>query len=159
MANEVFSPGWLDQWAALINAEHSLPERAPMGLWRIHLRAEGDGVSPYVPAGETMHIMLHLCDGRCTRLERSSAAPGARELDFRFSGPASVLEEIAAGLRDPVDAGLEGDIKIAGDMTFLLRHAELVKEIVDLLLGRLETDWPRGRPPYGDGPSPGTDTA
>ena len=153
MAHEVFSPEWLAQWAALINSDESLGQRAPVGVWRIYLRAEGDEVSPYVPAGETMHLMLHLSDGRCTRLERTGAPPGPRELDFRFSGPASVFEEVAAGLRDPVDAGLQGDIKIAGDMTFLLRHAELVKEIVDLYVGRLETDWPRGRPPYGDPPS------
>ena len=151
MAHEVFSPQWLGQWAALINSDESLPERAPAGVWRIYLRGEGDGVSPYVPAGETMHLMLHLEDGRCTRLERTSEAPGPRELDFRFSGPARVFEEVAAGLRDPVDAGLAGEIKIAGDMAFLLRNAELVKEIVDLYVGRLETDWPRGRPPYGDG--------
>ncbi len=151
MAHEVFSPGWLGQWAALINSDESLPERAPAGVWRIYIRAEGDGVSPYVPEGETMHLMLHLDDGRCTRLERTAAAPGPRDLDFRFSGPAAVFEEVAAGLRDPVDAGLAGDIKIAGDMAFLLRNAELVKEIVDLYVGRLETDWPHGRPPYGDG--------
>lgn len=151
MAHEVFSPGWLGQWAELINSDESLPERAPAGAWRIYVRAEGDGVSPYVPAGETLHLMLQLEDGRCTRLERTEGPPGPRELDFRFSGPARVFEEVAAGLRDPVDAGLAGEIKIAGDMAFLLRNAELVKEIVDLYVGRLETEWPRGRPPYGEG--------
>jgi SCP-2 sterol transfer family len=151
MAYEVFSTAWLDEWAALINSDESLQQRAPEGIWRIYIRAEGDGVSPYVPAGETMHLMIHLSDGRCTRLERTDAPPGPRDLDFRFSGPASVFEEVAAGLRDPVGAGLEGDIKIAGDMAFLLRYAELVKELVDLYTGSLETDWPRGRPPYEDG--------
>lgn len=150
MAHEVFSTAWLDQWAALINSDESLSQRAPEGVWRIYIRAEGDGVSPYVPTGETMHLMIHLTDGRCTRLERTDTPPGPRDLDFRFSGPASVFEEVAAGLRDPVHAGLEGDIKIAGDMAFLLRYAELVKELVDLYTGSLETDWPRGCPPYGD---------
>lgn len=149
MANAVFSQPWLDQWAALINSNESLAERAPEGVWRMYVRSEGDGVSPYIPAGETMHLMIHLSDGRCTRLERTDAPPGPRDLDFRFSGPATVFEEIAANLRDPVQAGLEGDIKIAGDMAFLLRHAELVKELVDLYTGSLETDWPLGRPPYG----------
>jgi hypothetical protein len=151
MAHEVFSPEWLAQWAELINSDESLPQRAPAGAWRIYVRAEGDGVSPYVPAGETLHLMLALEDGRCTRLERAGGPPGPRELDFRFSGPARVFEEVAAGLRDPVEAGLAGEIKIAGDMAFLLRNAELVKEIVDLYVGRLETAWPRGRPPYGEG--------
>lgn len=149
MADEVFSQPWLDQWAALINADQTLPDRAPAGTWRIYMRAEGDGVSPYVPEGETMHLMIHIEDGRCTRLERAAEPPGPRDLDFRFSGPASVFEEVAAGLRDPVEAGLQGHIKIAGDMSFLLRHAELTQEIVDLFMSELETEWPRGRPPYG----------
>lgn len=148
---EVFTDAWLAQWAELINSNEGLPDRAPPGLWRIYLRIEGDSASPYVPEGEGLHVLLHLDDGRCTKLERSTGPPGPRELDFRFSGPASVFEQVAAGQRDPVDAGLEGDIKIAGDMTFLLRHAELVKEIVELYVLRLETDWPRGKPPYDGG--------
>ncbi len=146
---EVFSAAWLARWAELINSDEGLPGRAPPGLWRIYLRIEGDSASPYVPEDEGLHVLLHLQDGRCTRLETSEGPPGPRELDFRFSGPALVFEEVAAGQRDPVDAGLEGGIEIAGDMSFLLRHAELVKEIVELYVQRLETDWPRGRPPYG----------
>jgi SCP-2 sterol transfer family len=146
---DVFSDDWLAQWAELINSDEGLPGRAPPGLWRIYLRVEGDSASPYVPQDESLHLLLHLQDGRCTRLEKGEGPPGPRDLDFRFSGPATVFEQVAAGLRDPVDAGLEGDIKIAGDMAFLLRHAEMVKEIVDLYVGRLETDWPRGKPPYG----------
>lgn len=152
---EVYSRDWLAQWADLINSDDSLPGRAPAGLWRIYVRADGDGRSPYVPDGRSVHLLLHLEDGRCTRLDLISEPPGPRDLDFRFTSPATVLEEVAAGLRDPVDAGLEGDIKIAGDMSFLLRYAELVKEIVDLYVERLETDWPKGRPPYGDGAGKG----
>lgn len=149
MAHEVFSQPWLDEWAALINADESIIKQAPEGLWRMYLRSEGDGLSPYVPPGETLHLMIHLEDGRCTRLERTDAPPGPRDLDFRFTGTATVFEEIAAGLRDPIGAGLEGDIRIAGDMAFLLRYAELVKHLLDLYTDSMETDWPRGRPPYG----------
>jgi hypothetical protein len=148
MAHAVFSQPWLDQWGAAINADPALSERAPEGVWRIHMRADADGLSPYVPPGETMHLMIHLEDGRCTRLERTAQPPGPRDLDFRFTGSATTFEEIAAGLRDPIEAGLEGDIKIAGDMGFLLRHAELVQELVKVYTGELETDWPLGRPPY-----------
>lgn len=147
---DVFSDDWLAQWAELINSDETLPGRAPAGLWRIYLRIEGDDTSPYVPAQTGLHLLLHLKDGRCALLEKRAQPPGPRDMDFRFSGPASVFEQVAAGRRDPVDAGLEGDIKIAGDMAFLLRHAELVKEIVDLYVGRLQTDWPKGMPPYGD---------
>lgn len=149
---DVFSSEWLAQWAELINSDEGLPDRAPPGLRRIYLRVDGDGVSPYVPEGQSLHLLLHLEDGRCTQLASAAEPPGPRDLDFRFSGPAGVFEEIAAGLRDPVDAGLEGHIKIAGDMGFLLRYAELVKEILDLYVERLETDWPKGKPPYGSSP-------
>jgi hypothetical protein len=150
MADVVFSQGWLDQWAALINSDETLPGRAPAGLWRIHMRVEGDSISPYVAEGEVLHLMIHIEDGRCTRLERAAEGPGPRDLDFRFSGPAHIFEEVSAGLRDPVEAGLQGHIKIAGDMGFLLKQAELTQEIVELFMSRMETDWPEGKPPYGE---------
>lgn len=150
MAHAVFTQPWLDEWGAAINSDAALAQRAPEGIWRIYMRAEGDGVSPYIAQGETMHLMIHLDDGRCTRIERTDQPPGPRDLDFRFSGTATTFEEVAAGLRDPIEAGLEGRIKIAGDMSFLLRYAELVQELVKVYTGQLDTDWPRGRPPYGD---------
>jgi hypothetical protein len=150
MSDVVFSDSWLDQWSKLINADETLPARAPEGVWRIHMRIEGDGVSPYVPEGETIHLMIHITDGRCTRLERTADGPGPRDLDFRFSGPAHIFEEVSAGLRDPVEAGLQGHIKIAGDMSFLLKQAELTKEIVELFMNQMQTNWPHGMPPYGN---------
>lgn len=150
MAETVFSQPWLDEWAAAINSDEALAENAPEGIWRIYMRAEGDGVSPYIPEGETMHLMIHLENGRCTRLERTDGPPGPRDLDFRFSGGATTFESVAAGLRDPIEAGLEGEIKIAGDMSFLLRYAELVQELVKVYTGELATEWPKGKPPYGD---------
>lgn len=148
---EIFSDEWLASWADLINNDETLAERAPEGLWRTYVVIEGDGSSPYIPVGETVHMMLHLKDGRCERLERVDGPPGPRDLDFRFTGPAGVFEEVAAGLCDPVDAGLEGKIEIAGDMRFLLRFAELVTDVMELYITKLDTDWPRGKPPYGGG--------
>lgn len=150
MADVVFTDGWLAQWSDLINADETLPGRAPEGLWRIHMRVEGDGISPYVGSTEEVHLMIHIEDGRCVRLERTADGPGPRDLDFRFSGPAHIFEEVSAGLRDPVEAGLQGHIKIAGDMGFLLKQAELTQEIVQLFMEQMETDWPHGRPPYGE---------
>lgn len=145
---EIFSDEWLSGWAELINSDGDIAARAPEGLWRVHVVVNGDDSSPYVAESETLQLMLHLEDGRCTRLERVDSPPGPRDLDFRFAGPATVFEKIAAGQLDPVDAGLEGQIAIAGDMRFLLRYAELVTEVMDLFMSKLETEWPRGKPPY-----------
>ncbi len=150
MAN-IFSDEWLASWAELINSGMSLADSAPDGLWRIYVVIDGDSGSPYISEGESLQLSLHIEDGKCVKLETVDSPPGPRDLDFRFTGPATVFEEIAAGLRDPVDAGLDGHITIAGDMRFLLRYAELVTGIMELYTTKLETDWPKGKPPYDDG--------
>lgn len=146
---DIFTGEWLASWTDLINSDPSLAERAPAGLWRVHVMISGDGVSPYISEGESYQLMLHLEDGRCSRLQRIDSPPGPRDLDFRFTAPAAVFEQVAAGQLDPVDAGLEGKIQIAGDMRFLLRYAELVTEVMKLYVEKLETEWPKGKPPYG----------
>lgn len=147
---DIFTDEWLGSWSDLINSDQELAKRAPEGLWRIYVVINGEDGSPYIPGDETLQLMLFLKDGRCEKLVRVYEAPGPRDLDFRFTGPATVFEEIAAGLRDPVEAGLDGKIEIAGDMRFLLRYAELVTEVMELYTNKLATDWPKGKPPYGE---------
>jgi len=60
-----------------------------------------------------------------------------------------VFEGVAAGLVDPVGAGLKGTIKITGDMRVLIKHADLVNVLYDVYSREVQTDWPKGRPPYG----------
>lgn len=154
---DIFSEEWLGSWADVINSDEDLAKRAPDGLWRIYIVINGDGNSPYIPQGEKLQLMFHLEDGRCVLLESVDEPPGPRDLDFRFTGSAAVFEEIAVGLRDPVESGLDGSIEIAGDMRFLLRYAELVTQVMELYTNKLATDWPHGKPPYGEGDGPTPD--
>ncbi len=71
------------------------------------------------------------------------------KLDYRFTGPASVFDSIAAAETDPIDAALSGSIKVRGDMRFLMRQAEMVQVLLEAYSKGVDTTWPKGRPPYG----------
>ena len=70
------------------------------------------------------------------------------ELNYRFTGPGSVFDSIAAGTSDPIDAALTGTIKVRGDMRFLMRQAEMVQVLLKAYSQGVDTTWPKGRPPY-----------
>ena len=57
-------------------------------------------------------------------------------------------ERIAAGQTDPITAGLRGEIKVRGDMRFLMENADAVKLAVDLYGHQVDTEWPLGHPPH-----------
>ena len=86
--------------------------------------------------------------GRVLELSPLAERPDGDGLDFRFTAPAAVWEDIAAGLLDPITAGLRGRIRIRGDMRFLMQNADAVKALVDLYAAQGSTEWPLGRPPY-----------
>jgi putative sterol carrier protein len=69
-------------------------------------------------------------------------------LEYRFRGPAAAFDEIAAGLTDPIEAALTGTVRMRGDMRFLMRHAELVKALLEAYAADVTTTWPKGQPPY-----------
>ena len=69
-------------------------------------------------------------------------------LGFRFTGPATVVEEIAAGQRDFIEAGLKSAVNIRGGMRIFMRNAELAKLTADLYSQQVNTDWPKGKTPY-----------
>jgi hypothetical protein len=49
---------------------------------------------------------------------------------------------------DPIKAGLLGQIKVRGNMRFLMENADAVKLAIDLYGHQGSTEWPLGRPPY-----------
>jgi hypothetical protein len=147
---DIYTPEWYEALRQLINNDDLIRSKAPKGQWTAVVELVGDGLSPYVREGTTKRFLVHIEDGQCTwyRQLADDEEPEPGSLDYRFTGPASVFDEIAAGITDPVDAGLEGRIKIRGDMRFLMRQAELVKEILDIYQRGLQTEWPLGKPPY-----------
>ena len=64
-----------------------------------------------------------------------------------------ILADPAAGMsgdKDPVDAGLSGELNVRGDMRFLMQNAEMATVIFEVYSKSDMTAWPLGRPPYSD---------
>jgi hypothetical protein len=144
----IYSDDWCRDLMALVNGSDAFARRAPRGAVVMALEVIGDRTSPYVPAGSASHYLLRLEDGKVRDLHAVGAPPASEGLHFRFTAPATIWETIAAGLLDPITAGLRGQIRIRGDVRFLMQNADAVKILVDLYAAQGSTDWPAGRPPY-----------
>ena len=147
----IYTETWYELVKSAINAHvGKLPAKVvPEGSWHAVIEIVGDGESPYVDVQSTRRFLVRIDGGRCAWYrEIDTARPDDVELDYRFTGPASVFDAIAAGLMDPIDAALDGTIRVRGDMRFLMRQAELVKTLLEAYTTSVDTEWPEGRPPY-----------
>ena len=122
----IYTKEWYDELKDLLNRNEEVEKNAPRGKYKALAEVRGDGQSPYLGDGQEMFFVVNLDDGKCTEYAELSERPPRKEFDFIFEVPATVFEGVAAGLVDPVEAGLKGTIKIAGDMRILIKHAELV---------------------------------
>ncbi len=145
---EIYTKDWYEKLKALVNSREDISARAPKGQWRICVEIMGDGKSPYIPEGQGKYFFILFDEGKCREYEELSETMDGKGLDFRFTGPATVFEEVAAAERDFVEAGLKGDIKIRGDMRIFMQNAELAKIMADLYSEQIDTEWPDGKPPY-----------
>lgn len=144
---EIYTDEWYGALQKLINSKEDIASKAPKGAWVAIIEIHGDGASPYVADGAVKKFAIRIEDGVCVWYKEVDDEADL-DLDYRFLGPATVFDEVAANITDPIDAGLDGRIKIRGDMRFLLRQAELVKDVLDIYTAELATDWPKGKPPY-----------
>lgn len=145
----IYSEDWYEGMKRLINGSERFIELAPRERVAMTLEVMGDATSPYVSAGQAIYYLVVLDGGQVTEYRPLPDRHDGKELGFRFTAPASVWEAIAAGQLDPITAGLRGQIRIRGDMRFLMRNADAVKELVDVYGKQNDTEWPQGRPPYG----------
>jgi putative sterol carrier protein len=113
----------------------------------------GDGFSPYLSEAEQKRFAIVLNDGKCDSYEELSEAPPRKDFEFILQLPASLFERIVANLADPVEAGLKGAVKITGDMRVLIQNAELVNVLSEIYQREVETEWPKGKPPYPGEPA------
>jgi putative sterol carrier protein len=143
---DVYTEEWIQAVRAAINAKVANLRDVPEGSILIAIDIVGDGVSPYVEAGEERHFLVQIDDGHCSWY-REGEADETQELSFRFLGPATTFDEVAAGLLDPIDAALRGNIRVRGDMRFLMRQADHAKALLEAY-GTIDTTWPKGGPPY-----------
>lgn len=147
----IYTEAWYESVKDAINDQvGKLPAKVvPDGLWHAVVEIVGDGASPYVGANETRRFLVRIEAGRCAWYrEIDTEHPEGVALDYRFTGPATAFDAIAAGLLDPIDAALDGTVRVRGDMRFLMRQADLVKMLLDAYVSNVDTDWPEGRPPY-----------
>lgn len=145
----IYSEEWYAALALMINGSRAFAAKAPTGRMVMAIEVVGDDLSPYVSNGDALYYRLSLEEGEVVELVPLSERPGSDGLQFRFTAPAETWEQIAAGLLDPITAGLRGQIRIRGDMRFLMQNADAVKVLVDLYATGGDTEWPRGKPPYG----------
>ncbi len=144
----IYSEPWYEDMKALINGSADLRERAPADRIVLSLEVEGDGKSPYVPEDGAYYFLLEIEGGRVEVFRPLPERFSGKGLSFRFSAPASIWESVAAGQTDPITAGLRGAIKVRGDMRFLMENADAVKLLIDLYGSQVDTEWPKGKPPY-----------
>jgi putative sterol carrier protein len=142
----IYTEEWYDELKDLLNGNPEIEKNAPRGKYKILAEVAGDETSPYISAGEQRFFVVHLDDGKCTEYFQVDNPPPRKECDFIFELPATMFEGVAAGIVDPVDAGLKGAIKITGDMRVLIKHADLVNVFHEVYSREVETTWPKGRP-------------
>jgi len=145
---EIYAKEWYETIKALVNSRDDIAARAPQGQWRICVEILGDAQSPYIPDGQAKYFFVLFDKGKCREYEELSETMDGKGLDFRFTGPATVFEEVAAAQRDFIEAGLRGAIKIRGDMRIFMQNAELAKIMAELYSQQVDTEWPKGKPPY-----------
>jgi len=145
---EIYTTGWYDSMKEILNASDEVTKSAPQGVWNILAEITGDGVSPYIGEGSVKHFAIVLDDGKCASYEELAEGPPRKDFEFILEIPASLFEKIVANQADPLEAGLKGDVKIVGDMRVLIQNAELVSVLADIYQREVQTDWPKGEPPY-----------
>lgn len=144
----IYSKRWYDDMKQLIAGSAEFQKLAPRGRLALTLEVVGDDRSPYLPSGEAIHYLIVLEDGAITDYRLLPDRHDGHDLNFRFTAPATVWEEIAAAQTDPITAGLRGRIRIRGDMRLLMQNADAVKVLVELYGQQVYTEWPLGTPPY-----------
>ena len=144
----IYSDAWYEDMKQLINGSDQLSRVAPKTRITLTLEVMGDGASPYVPQEGGLYFVLVIDNGKVVEFGRLPERHDGKGLNFRFTAPASVWEGVAAGKNDPITCGLRGEIKVRGDMRFLMENADAVKLAIDLYANQINTEWPLGQPPY-----------
>jgi len=144
----IYTNEWYHAMFDLANSRDDISEKVPQGEWRIAVEIEGDGSSPYIPAGVVKHFFIRFLDGKVAEYREAQGPIPGKGLHYRIIGPAHIFEGVAAGIVDPVEVGLNGAITIRGDMRLLMQHAEMVNVIFEVYSQSNVTEWPKGKPPY-----------
>jgi putative sterol carrier protein len=151
---EIYTTSWYDSMKEILNASDEVAKNAPQGVWNILAEIRGDGASPYISTGDVKRFAIVLDDGKCKSYEELAEPRSRKDFEFILEIPASLFERVVANQADPLEAGLKGDVKIVGDMRVLIQNAELVNTLSEIYQREVQTDWPKGAPPYSGEPAP-----
>ena len=99
---DIYTTEWYDELKDLLNRNPDMEKSAPKGPLKVLGQFLGDGPSPYLAEGDRQFFVVLLDDGKCTDYYEVAEPPPRKEFDFIFDIPASVFEEVAAGVTDPV---------------------------------------------------------
>ena len=146
---DIYTDEWYETLFQLANSRDDLSEAVPQGEFKIALEIEGDGISPYIPEGESRHYYIRFVNGKCMDYKVCDGKIPGKGLNYRIIAKASVLEGVAAKELDLIEAGLGGALTIRGDMRLLMQNAEIANVIFEVYTTSNLTDWPKGKPPYG----------
>lgn len=148
---DVYTDEWYQAVVAAINDRVAELSGLPEEALHVAVDIEGDGLSPYVDAAGARHFLIRIAEGHCDwyrEIPEAAKSGDGVSLDFRFVGPASTFDAVIAGQMEPIDAALTGAIHVKGDMRFLMRQAEHVQVLLEAYTNGVETEWPKGAPPY-----------
>lgn len=145
---DIYTTPWYEAVKVAINEAVAKVPDAPDDSFTVQAEIVGDGQSPYVADGDTLRFLIRLEGGLCAWYREIDEDDPSVKLDYRFTGPASTFDTIAAAALDPIDAALSGAIKVRGDMRFLIRQAGLVQVLLEAYSKGVDTTWPQGKPPY-----------
>ncbi|MCP4750397.1 MAG: hypothetical protein GY866_05865 [Proteobacteria bacterium] len=145
---DIYTTEWTEALLELANSRDDLSSKVPQGEWRIAIEIEGDGQSPYMPSGEVKNYFVHMVDGKIKEYRESGEKIPGKGLNYRITGPAAIFDGISAGLFDLIEKGLDGSLKIRGDMRMLLQNADLANIVFEVYTQSGLTEWPKGKPPY-----------
>lgn len=145
---DIYTDEWYETLFQLANSRDDLSQAVPQGEFKIAVEIEGDGISPYIPEGESRHYYIRFLNGKCMEYKVCSDKIPGKGLNYRIIGKASVLEGVAAEQLDLIEAGLGGALTIRGDMRVLMQNAEIANVIFEVYTTSNLTDWPKGKPPY-----------
>src|SRR3990172_371583 len=148
----IYTSEWYDSLKEILNRSDEVTKSAPRGVWHVLAEILGDGLSPYMAADEVKRFAIVLNDGKCDSYVELTEAPPRKDFEFILELPAALFEQIVANQTDPVESGLKGAIKIIGDMRVMIQNAELVNVLSDIYQREVETEWPKGMPPYAGEP-------
>ncbi len=144
----IYTDQWYEGMREILNRSDEVTKNAPRGVWHVLAEIRGDGASPYLSADEVKRFAIVLNDGKCDSYQELAEAPPRKDFEFIMELPATLFEGIVANQVDPVESGLKGAIKITGDMRVLIQNAELVNVLSEIYQREVQTEWPKGMPPY-----------